>query len=457
MKPKGISEEVTQSATMPDILVEPRIAEITMPENLRVGRIVADHRKECQLIECEFDYYGFAFGQSPFPVPKPLVRALAANADKGKYAPSEGIPELRSAIAGFNQRHFGLEIDPNRVVIGNGTKDLINSLFRIIQGDVIIPTPAWIGYAPQISLLGKRLHLLHLQAESNYRLDAEVLDRYLRGLPRQQHILILNNPHNPTGAVCSETELRDIAEVCRKHRTLILADEIYALTTYDIKRFHSMASIYPEGTFVTNGLSKDRSAGGYRLGYCIVPDSQTEIIKQNLTKVIATAYTNVSTPIQYAAITAYEPSEEIEEYFRLTREIHRIMGTYFSERCNSIAGIKATIPESTFYFFLDFNELSSDLKREGVMTSNDLGKSLITHPFHFAAVTGDGCMLEPDNYGARIAFVDYDGEQTLANFKQNPPQSESGEIEFVQQNAPKMVEGFKALEEYVQYINPDLS
>jgi aspartate aminotransferase len=61
-------------------------------------------------------------------------------------------------------------------------------------------------------------------------------------------------------------------------------------------------------------------------------------------------------------------------------------------------------------------------------------------------------MLEPDNYGARIAFVDYDGGQTLANFKQNPPQSESEEIEFVQQNAPKMIEGFNALEEYVRYI-----
>ncbi|MGD8315382.1 MAG: aminotransferase class I/II-fold pyridoxal phosphate-dependent enzyme, partial [Syntrophobacterales bacterium] len=267
MNPTPISEEVTLSDTMADILVEPHIAQTTMPENLRVGRIVSDHRKECQLIECEFDYYGLAFGQSPFPVPEPLVRALAANADKGKYGPSEGIPELRRAIAEFNRRHFGLEVEPNRVVVGHGTKDLLYSLFRIIQGDVILPTPAWIGYAPQITLLGKQMHLLHLTAESNYRLDAEVLDRYLEGLPRQQHILILNNPNNPTGAVCSETELRDIADVCRKHRTLVFADEIYALTTYDVSRFQSMASMYPEGTFVTNGLSKDRSAGGYRLGY----------------------------------------------------------------------------------------------------------------------------------------------------------------------------------------------
>ncbi len=452
MKPTAINKKVTVPAGRTDILVEPHIEEIAMPENLRVGRIVSDHRKECQLIECEFDYYGFAFGQSPFPVPQPLVSALAANADKGKYAPSEGIPELRSAIAGFNRRHFGLEIDPDRVIVGHGTKDLIHSLFRIIKGDVILPTPAWIGYAPQISLLGKQLHLLRLQAESHYKIDPELLDRYLRGLPRQQHILILNNPNNPTGVVQSETELKDIADVCRKHSTLILADEIYALTTYQFSRFKSMGSIYPEGTFVTNGLSKDRSAGGYRLGYCILPEDQKAVIKQNLTKVIAATYTNVTTPTQYAAIAAYEPNEEIEDYFKITREIHRAMGSYLSEECNKIEGIRATTPESTFYFFLDFKELASDLQRKKVMTSNDLGKSLISHPFHLAAVTGDGCMLEPDHYGARIAFVDYDGEKALTNFRQNPPQSKADEIKFVQQHAPRMIEGVAALEEYVRYI-----
>ena len=62
MNPAAISEEVTLSDGMADIIIEPRIAEITMPENLRVGRIVSDHRQECQLIECEFDYYWFAFG-----------------------------------------------------------------------------------------------------------------------------------------------------------------------------------------------------------------------------------------------------------------------------------------------------------------------------------------------------------------------------------------------------------
>jgi aspartate aminotransferase len=452
MNSEAIDERVSVPSGPKDILIDPHIAEITMPENLRVGHIVSEHRKECQMRECDFDYYGFAFGQSPFPVPKPLVRALEQHAAKGHYAPSDGLFELREAIAGFNLRYFGLEVDPGRIVVGQGTKDLIHTFFRVVRGDVIVPTPAWIGYAPQISLLGKQLRLFRMDAEFNYKIKAEMLDRYLAELPREQHILLLNNPHNPTGLVYSEGELEEIGEICRNHNTLVLADEIYALTTYEATRFKSMASVYPEGTFVTNGLSKDRSAGGYRLGYCILPDGHSDEIKSSFTKVIATTYTSVTTPIQHAAITAFEPNGEIEEYFRMTAEIHRIMGSYLSEECNKIEGIRATTPESTFYFFLDFNDLSSELRKNGVMTSNELAKSLISHPFHFATVTGDACMLEADDYGARIAFVDYDGEQTLKEFKKNPPQTKSDQVGFVERYAPKMIEGIEVLKDYVGQI-----
>jgi aspartate aminotransferase len=213
-----------------------------------------------------------------------------------------------------------------------------------------------------------------------------------------------------------------------------------------------MRRIYPEGTFVTNGLSKDRSSGGYRLGSCILPENCAEKLKDDFRKVAATMYTNVSTPTQYAAITAYEPNDEVEAYFKITREIHRIMGQFMSAAFNEIEGIKATVPEGTFYFFADFNELTDDLKRNGVRTSNELGRSLIAHPHHIATVTGDACMLKPDDYGARIASVDYDGRQEYEHFRESPPKTSSDEREFVKKNAPRMVNGVKALEEYVEFL-----
>ena len=437
-----------------EILIEPHVDTIVMPDNLKVGLMVSQHRKKCQASACNFDYYGFAFGQSPFHVAPPLVRALADNAEKGHYSAVEGIVELREAIAGFNKRHFGLDVDPSRIFVGPGTKDLIHIIFEIIQGGVVIPSPAWIGYSPQIRLLGKHFHTFHTKPEFDYRIQPDDLDEFLSSMKvkEEQHILVLNNPHNPTGVVYQRAELEQIADVCRKHNTLVLSDEIYALTTYELETFTSMGAIYPEGTFVTNGLSKDRSAGGYRLGSCILPLGCSEKLVDAFKKVAATVYTNVSTPTQYAAVLAYEPNEEIEEYFKITREIHRIMGQFVSAGFNEIDGINATTPHGAFYFFADFNEMSEDLIRNGVTTSNELGHSLLSHPHHIATVTGDACLLDPDDFGARIAFVDYAGKEAFETYRQNPPKTKSEEIEFVKNNAPKMVNGIAALKRYVEYI-----
>jgi hypothetical protein len=85
--------------------------------------------------------------------PADFAKVLAMGAEKGHYSAAEGIPELREAVAGFNKRHFGLDVDPGRIVIGPGTKDLIFTIFSMIKGAVIIPTPSWIGYYPQLRLM----------------------------------------------------------------------------------------------------------------------------------------------------------------------------------------------------------------------------------------------------------------------------------------------------------------
>ena len=434
------------------IVVEPYVNKIEMPENLKVGLMIAEQRKKCASGGCHEEYYALGFGQSPFHVPPPLVNALAQSANQGHYSAAEGIPELRQAIAGFNKKHFGFDVDPNRIVIGPGTKDLINTLVNIIKGGVIIPSPSWIGYRPQIVLRDKHFHTFYLKPENNYRIQPEVLDEFVSKIESEQHMLVLNNPHNPTGIVYSKQELEKITEVCRKHNILVIADEIYALDTYDMSKFTSMGLVYPEGCFITNGLSKDRSAGGYRLGSCILPTNGWETLQKDFKKVAATVYTNVSTPTQYAAIKAYEPNDEIEDYINTTRQIHRIMGHYLSAEWNKVDGIKATRPDGAFYFFADFNELKPDLKKKGVVTSNQLGESLLSCPHHLGTVTGDACMLDPDDYGARIAFVDYDGKKAFENYKQNPPKSSSDEIEFVKQNSPMMVKSVDALRGWVDFI-----
>lgn len=437
-----------------EVRIDPVVDSISMPENLKLGLMVAQARKTCAINGCSEEYAGFGFGQSPFHVPSSIVNSLARNANKGHYSNAEGIMELREAICDFNKRYFGLSVSPSRIVVGPGTKDLFFSIFTMINGTVIIPTPSWIGYYPQLKLLKKHYHPFKLKAEDDYKIQPDELDAFLSSLTHEnsQHLLILNNPHNPTGAVYSKEELQQIAQVCRRNNVLVLADEIYALTTYQIKDFTSLGTIYPEGTFVTNGLSKDRSAGGYRLGYCILPEQTSNKLTEDFTKIAATFYTNVSTPIQYAAVTAYEPNEEIDEYFLIIREIHRIMGTYVRNEVCKIEGIDVTTPRGAFYFYADFNSLKSRFKEKGIMTSNELGYSMLEHPHHIAVVTGDALMLSPDDYGARFAFVDYDGEQAFKNYKEEPPRSVAEEKIFVENNAPRMVKGIESLKRYIEYI-----
>ena len=435
------------------IEIDPRVDSITMPENLKVGLMVAEARARCGG-KCDDDFSGFAFGQSPFHVPPPLAKALGRNADKGHYSAAEGIPELREAVAGFNKRHFGLDVDPGRIVIGPGTKDLIFTIFSMIKGAVIIPTPSWIGYYPQLRLMGKHYHPFRTKPENGFRIQPRDLDAALADLAHEkiQHLLVLNNPHNPTGVVYTEDELMEIARVCKRHNTIILADEIYALSTYRPEDFISMGKIFPEGTFVTNGLSKDRSAGGYRLGSCILPDGEPETLFADFAKIAATVYTNVSTPTQYAAVAAYEPNNEIDEYLRVTRDIHRMMGLYFSRAFNQIEGIRATIPQGAFYFYTDFNALADNLMKKGIQDSNSLGQSLLSHPFHVATVTGDAVMLRPDDFGARIAFVDYEGKKAFDNYLKSPPQTPEEENQFVEANAPRMIQGVEKLKDWVDFL-----
>jgi len=435
-----------------EIQVENQVDKVVMPDNLKVGLMVAEQRKKCASGGCFEEFYGLGFGQSPFHVLPVLAKALSESTEKGHYSDAEGILELRKTISDFNKRHFNLDVDPSRIVVGPGTKDIINTLFGIIKGDVILPSPSWIGYRPQIHLLNKHFHTFFLKPEHNYKINPKEFEEFVTKLHEDQHTLVLNNPHNPTGALYTKEELENLANVCRKHNVLVLSDEIYALDTYDFSKFTSMGEIYPEGTFVTNGLSKDRSAGGYRLGSCILPTTSAEKLASDYKKVAATVYTNVSTPTQYAAIKAYENNSEIDDYINTTREIHRIMGTYLSEEWNKIDGVIVTKPQGAFYFFADFNQLTDDLKKKNVMTSNQLGESLLSCPFHIAVVTGDACMLEPDNFGARIAFVDYDGKKTFDDYKNKKPQNFIEETEFVLRNAPLMVRSVDSLKEWVKYI-----
>ena len=430
-------------------VIDQHVEDIELPENLKLNTFLQEFHHECDHPECNFGFYGFAFGQSPFHVPQVMQNALIKNADKGKYAAVPGIDELRETIARYNKHYFDVDVDPRRVYVGPGTKELIYNLMEILHGTVILPTPAWIGYLPQIRFLRKNYHMLPTRADK--KIAPNDLRKLALRLHDRQKILILNNPHNPTGVLYDQLELEEIADVCREQDITIISDEIYAQTTYDFSKFVSMGKIYPEGTFVTNGLSKSHAAGGYRLGYVIFPQHATEL-KLQFKKILATEYTSVSTPIQHAAIAGFEISKEMDEYFEITRNIHHIMGEYSYHALNQIDGVKTTKPQATFYLLADFNSFAPEFEGAKILTSQKYAESLIQHPYHTAIVGGDSLVLERTDFSARMAFVDYDGAMAYEKYQNSKPKTASDRTEFVKNNAPRIVSGIKMIETYLKHL-----
>ena len=420
-----------------------------MPENLKLNTFLQEFHSDCHKPECGFGFYGFAFGQSPFAVPKIMQEALIKNSNKGEYAAVPGIPELRNAISKYNKHYFHMDVAPERIYVGPGTKELIFNLLEILHGTVILPTPAWLGYLPQIRFLQKNYHMLSTRA--NKKISPSDLRKLALRLQDRQKILILNNPNNPTGLLYDQLELEEIADVCREQNIVVISDEIYAQTTFNFSKFVSMGKIYPEGTFVTNGLSKSHAAGGYRLGYVVFPQHTTEL-KSQFKKILATEYTAVSTPIQHAAVAGFEISKEMDEYFEITRNIHHIMGEYTHDVLLEIDGVKATKPDATFYLLADFNAFATDLQKVKISTSQKLSESLMVHPYHTAIVGGDSLVLERTDYSARIAYVDYDGGKVYENYKNQRPKTHSERTEFVLNNAPKTVGGIKMIARFFEDI-----
>ena len=433
-------------------IVDQQVEDIEMPENLKLNTFLKEFHSDCPHSKCSFGLYGFAFGQSPFPVPLLMQEALMKNANQGAYAPVPGIPELRNAISKYNKHYFGMDIAPERIYVGPGTKELIFNLLEILHGTVILPTPAWLGYLPQIRFLKKNYHML--PSKPNNKFSPGDLKKLALRLQDRQKILILNNPHNPTGLLYDKFELEEIAYVCREQNIAVISDEIYAQTTYDFSKFISMGKIYPEGTFVTNGLSKSHAAGGYRLGYVIFPQHALDL-KRQFKKILATEYTAVSTPIQHAAVAGFEISKEMDIYFDTTRKIHQIMGEYTYNALSTIKGIKLTKPDATFYLLANFNAFSAELRKAKITTSQKLSESLIVHPYHTAILGGDSLVLERTDFSTRIAYVDYNGTKVLQSYLNHMPKTSSERVEFVKNNAPKMVAGIEMIGKFFKDLKKE--
>ncbi len=432
------------------IALEGHLLKVSSPANLRINDQIRAFREACRRGGCNRPYHHFAFGQSPFPPPPAVVEALAKCAGHNDYLPTAGLPELRRAIADYYRLHFDLDFLPSQVVVSPGSKQMISMILAVLKGTVLIPVPSWVSYLPQAEILRKKVRTLTTRRQDCFKVTPELLDQAVEGLGGEQKILIFNQPHNPTGVLYREDELKSLADVCRRHRIVVIADEIYGRTSFEPRAFTSMARILPEATIVTGGLSKDRSCGGYRLGVGIFPWEPRELVK-NILKVAGSTYSCVAAPIQQAAIVAYSTENEVDDYVQDARAVNALIGRKTATLFSEIEGVETTNPEGGFYLYVDFNAFRADFKRLGIETSGQLAKELLQLE-HVALLPGDALLLPEDDLSFRCSYVDYDGEEVLQSWREKSPRTREEEDAFMRNHCPLIVDGVRYIGRYLEQI-----
>ncbi len=363
------------------------------------------------------EIYKLGLGQSPFPVPGVVVEALREHAERKEYLPVRGLPALRESVAEYHRRTHGTRCQADDVLIGPGSKELMFLLQIVYYGDLIVPTPAWVSYAPQARIVGRDVRFLSALSECGWRLRPEQLETLCREDPGRPRIVVLTYPSNPTGGTYPVDELRDMAEVAERFGVLVLSDEIYGELHHRGEHI-SIERFYPHGTIVSSGLSKWCGAGGWRLGTFAFPAALRWLLDA-MEAVASETYTSTSAPIQYAAVRAFQGGPEIEGYLGRARAILAALGREVRDQLMG-CGIRVEPPAGAFYLFPDLSPLRERLARRGIATSEEFCRRLL-HEAGVAILPGSAFGRPPEALTVRLAYVDFDGARARDAAETLPP------------------------------------
>ena len=288
-------------------------------------------------------------GQPDFPTAPNIVESAVKALRDGNhgYSSSNGILELREAVANDFQNRNNVKVDPNDILVTPGGKAIIFYTLLIFgqpNVEIITPDPGFIAYRSMIDYMGAKAVALPHRMENNFSFDAEEL---LSLINEKTRLIILNSPANPTGGVVPVAELEKLAKGLEKFpNVFILSDEIYSRILFD---GHSHASLmsFPEvrdRVIVLDGWSKTYAMTGWRLGYGIFPKKIFKFAE----KLAINCHSCISIPTQIAGIEALKGSQksvnEMVKEFQNRRN-------FLVDQLNLIDNIQCKKPGGAFYVF----------------------------------------------------------------------------------------------------------
>ncbi len=382
----------------------------TLNINERSNKLIEDGRK----------IYKLGLGQSPFPVPQSVVESLKDNAFQKDYLPVKGLFKLRESVAKYYSRTQEINHSAEDVLIGPGSKELMFLLQLVYYGDLVIPTPSWVSYAPQAHIIGRHVRWLPTQKEEKWLLSAGDLIDHCKDDPDKPRIVILNYPSNPVGITYSISELKEIAIVARKYKIILLSDEIYGELNFEGKHT-SIAKYYPEGTIISSGLSKWCGAGGWRLGTFTFPSTLRWLL-DSMSVVASETFTATSAPIQHAAVVAFNGGKSIDKYLWRARWILKKLGISIAAKLKD-SGIYTVKPSGGFYLFISFDYFKDKLNLSGI-NSNEILCERLLDEIGVAILPGTVFGRPVEELTARIAYVNFNGNNAMEEAMQRKSKEE---------------------------------
>ena len=299
------------------------------------------------------DIVHFEIGDPDFSTPANIISATKKALDDGytHYSSSMGDYDFRSLVAKNNLKTRGFSPDIEQVIITPGANIMIYYAVRCLVTpgeEVIVQNPCFPTYLSVFNFCGVKPVFVPLYEENDFRLNPEDLEKCITDKTR---LIIINSPHNPTGAIMLPNELDAVAHIAEKHNIYLYLDEIYSRMNYGEVPFYSPSYLDKCKDFmiVANGFSKAFAMTGYRLGVGIGP---ADIINK-MGLLLETTSSCVPSFIQRAGIEAISGEQN---------EVKHMMETYKKRRdiivkgLNNIKGIHCINPSGAFYVFPNITE-----------------------------------------------------------------------------------------------------
>jgi aminotransferase len=301
-----------------------------------------------EVVQTMTDVISLGIGEPDYVTPWRIREAAIFAMEKGKtgYTSNLGTPKLRQAIAKYIERRCNISYDPDtEILVSVGVSEALDLALRALlnPGDeVIYHEPSYVSYNPSVSLCYGKPVPVPTSADQGFRVLAEDIERVIT--PRSK-ALLLNFPTNPTGGTIRATDLKPIADLCRRHDLMVLSDEIYSELVYDGDEHTSIASFpaMKERTVLLNGCSKAYAMTGFRVGYACAPGP----IIEAMMKIHQYAIMCASIMSQEAAIEALENCQNEVVVMRNDYERRR---NFVVNRLNEI-GLPCHAPKGAFYAF----------------------------------------------------------------------------------------------------------